>query len=276
MSKRKFLSPEVLEESGEITSAFYLDLVTQLGETCSTCSSGDTAGRTWRGSAYRRLQRLVMPPTSRRLIAVDILSATAFLVDMWTIPFVLAWDHSSNEILNVLLVVTALWWTASIGFTFLTGVYHQGEVEVRPEIIAKIYLRGSFLPEALICLSDWIALGATLVLRDNEIFLAAGKLPRTLRLLRLLRFSTIVRFDKCIQRIKDHCESASYRVGAIYSETLSFSVRTAALFMVILWANHLLGCAWFALGTSTWTDTGRDGWMARLRLTAISPTEMPL
>ena len=26
--------------------------------------------------------------------------------------------------------------------------------------------------------------------------------------------------------------------------------------MVILWANHLLGCAWFALGTSTWTDTG--------------------
>ena len=222
--KREFLSLEVLEESGQMTSDFYLHLVTRLGETYSTCSSGDNAGRTWRGSAYRRLQRLVMPPTSRRLMAVDILSASAFLVDMWAIPYVLAWDHSSTEILNVLLMVTALWWTASIGFTFLTGVYHQGELEMRPEIIAKIYVGGAFLRDALICLSDWTALVATLVLGENGIFVAAGKFPRTLRLLRLLRFSTMVRFDRCIQRVKDHCESAPYRVGAIHSETLSFSV----------------------------------------------------
>ena len=277
--KREFPN-EPYEANGGVSVEMYSNLVSQLHWNSSDVNSESDSDSSFGVTAYVFLQKLMMAPTSKRLICIDILSACALLIDMWAIPYVLAWDYPPYGILSSCLIATAVWWTLTIGFAFLTGLHHMGEVELRPEVIAKKYLRGAFPREAVICLCDWFGLAATMVLQNDQAFMTVGKIPRTLRLLRLLRFSTVLRVDMCVQRVKEHIESVSYRVGVIHFESLSFFVRTATLFMSILWANHLLGCAWFALGTSAWTDTGLrwpdtlivgDSW-GGVSLKLVSPT----
>jgi len=210
--------------------------------------------RQLRRLAYRILERNMMSPTSLRLALLDFLSGLALCSDMTVIPYILAWDTQAS-FYNIALMTTVVWWTLNIFFSFITGFYNHGELEMRPNVVALHYLRHHFLMDLVIALCDWAGFIATRM-DGSTYFRALTKFPRFLKLLRLLRVSSFLRMSKLSSRIQNHVQSITFGHGSAFSEAVDFVVSTVALIGSIVWANHLSGCAFYAIGTLADSDTG--------------------
>lgn len=208
-----------------------------------------------RQAVHRILQRSMMRPTSFRLAVLDVLSFLALCSDMTVIPYILAWDTEAS-FYSVVLMTTVFWWTLNIFFNFFTGFYSQGELEMRPKAVALHYLRGHFLVDSIIALCDWAGFVATLVLDGSTYFRALTKFPRFLKLLRLLRMSSFLRMTQLSSRLQNHIQGLTFGYGSAFSETADFILSTVTLMAAIIWANHLMGCAFYAIGTHASSDTG--------------------
>jgi len=178
------------------------------------------------------------PGGNTRLI-MDVIGAVVLFFDLWIVPFVLSWNLKDKWV-NDLAAVSILYWLIDLLLNFFTGYHRYGEVEMGLLKSMKHYLLTMFTPDAVVLVADMVATMAEI--RESRLLRAAkvGKLFRMLRVARLLHF---------VERLN---ETTSY---ALPVEIQAF-FRILELLLCIVWVNHLLCCAWWAIGQDAPSDTG--------------------
>merc|ERR1719330_2247982 len=96
---------------------------------------------------HRTCRKHMLDPHSRIRVAHDLFSITALALDVVTAPVVLSWDLPVEGALYGLNVCSFAFWSFDIFMSFITGFYVQGELELRPSLVAMRYFKSWFLPD---------------------------------------------------------------------------------------------------------------------------------
>jgi len=172
--------------------------------------------------------------------------------DVLTVPLVAFESLMVGDLWVGLSLCTSVFWALDLFFSFLTGFYSGGAVEMRPAVIARNYLRGWFLMDLCIVLVDW-----SLILLDSSLADVIGvvRITKTLRLSRILRLVRLLRLLKMPTIIDD-------LVSNMQSELVHTSVNVARSLGLILVVNHFIACGWYAL--SAYSDPDSPRWVAAM------------
>ena len=143
------------------------------------------------------------------------------------------------------LFITATYWAADMGFSFLSGFEEDGEPITDARRCARHYLKTGFpLDFVLICIDLVTCCFAYLPQQS-------GNLTDVTKGLRLLRLAGLVRLRKTSRLINTIMFDLNVEASA------SSMVR-AVVFCIILTLllSHLAACTWFWIGENAPTDTG--------------------
>jgi len=196
------------------------------------------------------LQHFVMGPNSRWRLFWDSLSVIAVGYDVLTVPLI-AFGPIESAALKVIGLITTIFWSLDIPFTFMTGFHLGGVVEMRPKIIAKHYFQRWFLLDFFIILTDWALLIAQSEFAD---IIGVVRISKTLRLWRLLRLIRLLRIVKLPSLSDDIAEN-------LQSETLVTILGVLRSMAIIAIVNHFIACGWYGVGqitTPTWLVSVAD------------------
>jgi len=138
------------------------------------------------------------------------------------------------------LAIVAAWivrccWTADIPLSCLTGyVRIDGTQETLPCLVVKRYIKGWFLIDAIIVLSDW-----------SEVVLPAarvGKAAKVFRIMRVMRLARLMRFKRFpgIFRMVLEC--------VINADLIPLVANIVFIVVVFAWLNHVMACLWHHIG----------------------------
>lgn len=181
-------------------------------------------------------------------MALDVCSLLVLFWDLTIIPFVIAWDVPLKGFLYLAAWATLGFWTMDLCMSFLTGYQQSGEVVMDSKAIARRYLRTWFIPDISLVVMDFVGLLLTATMTDRS-YSGTVKVVRFVRMGRLIRIVTIFRVLKLSQVFDELFEQ-------INSDVIRLVSKTAALFFMVMWATHMVSCAWFACGRLAPTDTG--------------------
>mmetsp|Transcript_56688 Transcript_56688/g.133024 ORF Transcript_56688/g.133024 Transcript_56688/m.133024 type:complete len:586 (-) Transcript_56688:1537-3294(-) len=211
------------------------------------------------------LSHSIVHPTSRVRMTFDVVSLVILLFDLLVTPFAMAFDLQETDFFTWGSIVTLVFWTMSFFANFRMAFYRHGEVETGTKLIARHYATTWLVPDILLVLIDWFSMvvlivNSTTTTRDTETsnYSAAFTLLRFSkvgRLLRLFGIFRMARFAGALVRLADRC----------MSNTVKNMIETLGFIFALLWVNHLLSCAWVAIGRKRSTDTGYH-WLDWARL----------
>lgn len=192
---------------------------------------------------------LVLHPGSVKRLLWDVLSVLLLVYDLVSMPFIaaFAYQEAFGNPLSTMSTVTMAFWTADLFVSMLTGFQNGTQVIVAPKLVLMNFFKGwAFLDVGLVSM-DWFfflyegsAAGASRL----------GRSIRTLRFMRTLRLVRLWKLRRILNDIQDH----------INTETLAISVGIIKIIMCLLLANHLVACAWYAVGDSV--DNSRPSWIS--------------
>jgi len=197
----------------------------------------------WSGSHAQGLERLlrsvfacslpIHPDTSKRLFW-DLLSGVFMLFDAIMVPLVLLVlpEKSYPPVLDLL---AALFWMCDMAMSLITGVYIENELSFSFSVIAWNYVRTWFFLDLLMVLPELVFL-LLLGNRSSPLgFLRFLKLLRGLRLLRVLKIEAV--FRKQLKRVN--------------SLGIMMGTNLIKLIFGFLMLNHVIACAWYAIGSDS-------------------------
>jgi hypothetical protein len=192
-------------------------------------------------------------PTSPLRLAIDLVSLVALSYDLFSLPYLLAFDVPQEGAVLYLTYATLLFWIADMGFTFRTGVYKDGSLLMDPVQVARHYVFGHFFLDLLIVTMDSVSLifyhWQTSMSGTPDAF----RLGRVVKLTRLVRCMNVVRM-KSIPDIMERLTMGRtflHATSVVLMDTVKFA-------MVILWLNHAIACGWYSIGMMRdSSDTGR-------------------
>mmetsp|Transcript_68594 Transcript_68594/g.222301 ORF Transcript_68594/g.222301 Transcript_68594/m.222301 type:complete len:913 (-) Transcript_68594:215-2953(-) len=190
---------------------------------------------------------LVLDPYSRVRVSYDVGSVFLLLVEFLSIPVILAWDIPLDGWLRWASLFGLLFWTVDIVLSFMTGFYARGELEMNPKRVARRYLRSWFIPDIAVVLIDACSVILAYTNPDSSSSGAAlFRLSKFSRFLRLARLFRMVKVSEGLTRIAERNAASSLEVA----------LEMMNPFWVILLVNHMMACAWYAVGKYSVSDTG--------------------
>eukprot|EP00418_Pyrodinium_bahamense_P045398 CAMPEP_0179195608 /NCGR_PEP_ID=MMETSP0796-20121207/97238_1 /TAXON_ID=73915 /ORGANISM="Pyrodinium bahamense, Strain pbaha01" /LENGTH=170 /DNA_ID=CAMNT_0020899965 /DNA_START=29 /DNA_END=538 /DNA_ORIENTATION=- len=139
---------------------------------------------------------IMMAPSSRRLLAWHMLSLVVLTWDLLTLPLA-AFDFDELPINSVANLVTNVFWTYDLPFSFFVGYVEKGKLVVDLRLVAKQRVKW-ILPDLLIVVSDWC-----IYFLSSSDFLGLARMGKTFRLVRLLRFVRLARIVKFAHRVEE-------------------------------------------------------------------------
>uniref|UniRef100_A0A7S1RXK4 Ion transport domain-containing protein n=1 Tax=Alexandrium catenella TaxID=2925 RepID=A0A7S1RXK4_ALECA len=198
------------------------------------------------GFCWKRMACSIMDPNSSAYMAYSLASLLVLVHDLLFVPYMLAWDVALEGAFLVSTFICCCFWTVDLGVGFITGYQTHGRLELRLSYTAHRYLRTWFLPDLVASASDWF--GLVLVMTDSQT-------SPTLRLLRYakigksLRLIGLVRMTRVVGVVGD-------ALGKRLPETRHAYLQCCRTVCGMLFVNHLVSCAWYALGRMGPSDTG--------------------
>jgi CRP-like cAMP-binding protein len=181
------------------------------------------------------LPPFIRDPSSWQSMLWDILQVVAIIYISATVPLRICFGMAvrPGSLAFSFDVAVEIIFVIDVVLNFRTAfVDATGVLEERPRKIAKHYLQGWFLPDILSCLPiQYIAEDAS-----------AGSGAKAAKALRLVRLTKMLRLSK-VKEIIARQMGAQY---GLVSEASGFLF----VFMLILYAGHLLACCWYIIGTS--------------------------
>lgn len=186
-------------------------------------------------------------PNSLVNLAVAIFSVLVLIHDLCIIPYTMAWELPFTGYVQLSTWLSASFWTLDTCLSFLRGVYNEEQPVVIPREIARQYLRTYFLPDAAVCMCDWV----NLMLMSFSDGSSVGGL-RILRLAKLGRFLRIAMAFRVMRALRTLLDVLDRQI----SDTWQWLVSSALLLCAGVLVTHLVACAWMALGQSASSDTG--------------------
>lgn len=200
------------------------------------------------------MYRCIVHPNSYPRLSWDVAGMILILYDIITIPLFMAFDPPVGTEILACFYATLFFWTLDIPFSFLTGYYDAGVIEMRPAKIARHYLSRWFLLDMIVVGCDWFFLIATGGPGATEAKgVRYGKTLRAMRVLRSARLLRIIRLKKIIEAMED-CISSAYT---------HIFIDVSKLLVAICMINHIVACIWFGIGVD-------DGWVVEDGFTQFS------
>ncbi|CAK0818019.1 unnamed protein product [Prorocentrum cordatum] len=188
-------------------------------------------------------QALVMHPESPKRVVFDLLAMVVLQFDLLLVPYALAWDVRFEGPLLVVAWIVAGFWLLDLVLGLFTGFYRNGELEMRRKQIRRHYVRTTFLLNALPLVCDVASLS-----------LALGGLEGSAGVLRMLD----------LVRVHRLWSISTGLVQRSLSDKWSMVMQGAQLVYAVVWMNHMLSCAWYAIALWTPSDTG-ERWFDSLQ-----------
>lgn len=205
----------------------------------------------FRPEAHDDGPRCTIDPESRFSLFIELASAVMLVIDLITIPYVLAWEVPLSGFHLLFSWFASVFWTLDIVRIFLTSVRLSGEKELQTNlrVIAVQYMRSWFLPDAVVVACDWTNMYFHTREVDSQGTTAIFKMLRIAKISRLIRLAKLVRMSRLARRCDDLIDlyvSGGWRV----------SLKIFGILIVVLWFNHAISCLWYAIGKNMPTDTG--------------------
>lgn len=187
----------------------------------------------------------IWSPHSKWRIAWDIVGIIVLFYDLVMIPIQLSFPDANLMHIPVLFVIglsTLLYWTADVVTSFFVGFQDKRGVLILDwrRVVAH-YIKTWFVLDFLIVTIDWAAMLMDGTFSEVEAagMMRMGKSLRMLRILRTLRLLRLVKLRQLLGAIQDRVDS----------EYLSMVINITKYVAFIVAINHLVACAWCALGS---------------------------
>jgi len=190
----------------------------------------------------------VLHPNSNLRSMLDLIGVCILAFDMCVTPVILAWDLRVDGWLLYASYCTTLWWTLDIVLNFRTAYFAHGVLETRPSKVTRNYLRW-FPLDALVTSADWFGLVINLLNHDNTQLTIISDFPRFVKMTKVLRLVGVLRIARFVEPLER-------LVDQYVSQVLHHTIAMAELFMVVLWVNHAMACAWYGIALQGDSDTG--------------------
>jgi len=181
---------------------------------------------------------LPLDPNSMGHMLFELCTIVFLTIDLTLIPLVLAWDLPLTDVWMSFNIFSVLFWTADIGISFTTSFTIDGEVCKSFPLIAKRYMRTYFALDFGIVLCDWFSTVFVLIAGSNS--------HSPLRVLRFTRAGRISRLAGLIRLERVH-RISNELMDHYVSEGTAVFLRMLGIFLLVLWLNHMIACAWYGL-----------------------------
>jgi len=199
---------------------------------------------TWR-------RRLFSPVSPVRLVW-DTIGLLIVCWDMATLPLGF-FDRQPGLADQIMQWAAAVFFLIDVPSSFFVG-YHSpdGKLELAIHRTSRRYLRSWFLFDFCLLVSDWFYLVKEIIEsssggRSYSGFLRVGKVMRMWRLVRAMRLARLGRYMELIQELTD----------LINNESVLLFGKICKLLIIVIAANHFVGCIWYGMG-----ETSVDGWVS--------------
>jgi len=185
-------------------------------------------------------EKVVVHPSSLKRLFWDLVGFTLLSYDIIMIPFASAFEPGESHFTEAVNWMTLAFWSTDMIASMLTGFQKGGVTVMSHSQIITRYFRTWFLLDCCIVGLDWAMLVAYGGAGDANEAIRQGRSLRMLRYVRTIRLIRLLKLKRMFHEIQDH----------INTELLStvFSILKTIVGLVV--ANHLIACAWYALGAS--------------------------
>ncbi|CAK9018115.1 Potassium voltage-gated channel subfamily H member 5 (Ether-a-go-go potassium channel 2) (rEAG2) (Voltage-gated potassium channel subunit Kv10.2) [Durusdinium trenchii] len=204
--------------------------------------------------------KFVLGPHSSFQLLWAVLSIILITWDLVTIPMEVFDDLTFHNVVQVVGYVSLAFWVIDMPLHLIFGVQKSGLVELRPRVLAKIYLK-SWFPVDLALVALDVAFIFLEVIGISGAFRSVRVL-RSMRMLRLLRLLRVAKLQREVSIIANRFVSAYYFMV----------LKVFAALLVMLSVNHMIACAWYAVGTNFRIDV-ESNWLKRMELEEVGMFE---
>eukprot|EP00747_Dinoflagellata_sp_TGD_P084766 gnl/TRDRNA2_/TRDRNA2_162643_c1_seq6.p1 gnl/TRDRNA2_/TRDRNA2_162643_c1~~gnl/TRDRNA2_/TRDRNA2_162643_c1_seq6.p1 ORF type:complete len:928 (-),score=151.34 gnl/TRDRNA2_/TRDRNA2_162643_c1_seq6:128-2911(-) len=182
------------------------------------------------------ISRLLFPfmitPHQPARIAWDLLGIIVLFYDIVMIPMQLL-DLPSTVVLTLASWAVRIYWTMDFPSQFITGyVTKLAAVELRPILVAKMYMKTWMAFDATVLCIDWAETGFSNV--------GAARMGKTVKVIRLFRMLRLIRAKKVQDLIKQW--------SGVRSEEVVIIAGIFSYLSLVVIAVHFLACCWYGIG----------------------------
>jgi len=192
--------------------------------------------------------RFMLDPNCSMRVAFDVASLFVLLYDLIGLPVIMAWEIHLTGYLQVLSILTTVFWILDLVLNFRTGYYYQGRLVMNPRPVAWHYLRTWFVLDFLVLVCNVANFLVAQVEEGGTSGMETLKLLRFAKVGRLLRVAGLLR----IARIIDVLERFEDRRLSERAHTASEVIN---LMLCVIFVNHFIACIWYTIGRTAPADT---------------------
>jgi len=183
-----------------------------------------------------RLQRFILHPVSTPILIWHIIGPLLLAYDIIMIPMK-AFPLPDHWAFDTAGIVVTSYWSLDTVRGFFTGFETERSVEMRPEEIAKRYIRSWFALDLITCSLDW----AFIIGGSGGMFNKFWRTTRAVQAWKILRMVRLVRVVKFAQRI-------SAVVDQVCSMQMLIAIKSTYIAFAVGFICHYMACYWFLVG----------------------------
>jgi hypothetical protein len=195
--------------------------------------------------------RCIADPNARSRLVWDITGIFMLMYDLVLIPLALAFQLESSLVIDVMSLITLIYWILDIPASCITGYFAvDGTLVTAPAKIWRRYATTWFGMDVIVVSIDLYTL-AMAGQREAAGVMRAGRMLRMLRVLRTLRLLRLAKLRHLVLVIQDNMDSE-------YTSTV-FNILKYIIVIIII--NHYVACGWYWLGRSMSTHDPDSSWV---------------
>jgi len=178
-----------------------------------------------------------------------VLSILFLFFDLIVTPFVLAWDVFDDAAVRNSTICTCIFWSTDVAVKFFTSYYEMGEEQRHLQAIARHYFKTTFPSDFVLVGCDWVSL-VVLLVSSGSSSRGGTRLIRFVKVGRMILVVVVLRMLRLLVIIQEFIEHS-------LSEYSRLALKILQALCITMWFNHLLTCAWFAIGKRLPSNTGK-------------------
>ncbi|CAE8602678.1 unnamed protein product [Polarella glacialis] len=175
--------------------------------------------------------------------AWEVLGLLMISLDFFAVPMQV-FEPYPIELILITTILTTLYWTCDIPFSFLASQHSDGARHISLKAIARQCASSWLLFDSIMVLVNWLAVVLTIFAATECYYLSHIGSPKLLRFVSSFRFLRVPRFifkSKAgfLALLEEH--GGSKRVRIIFG--------IAGMLVFIVLTNHLIACAFYGIAT---------------------------
>lgn len=186
------------------------------------------------------LQPLIIVPSSPKRVSWTFLGFVFIVWDLVTIPMTMFDIPGFSDFLDLMGRITFGYFLLDVFLHFIFAVDIKGQLEMRPKVIARTYVRSWFSLDVLLLLIDVMLFTLEAIASGGDA-MSGLKTMRLLRSLRLLRLMRLLRIGK----LKEVLQILANRFSSLYFLMI---LKILSGFGMVLAVNHFIACSWYGVG----------------------------